>query len=299
MFKRKNALISLAVALLISACGGGGGDDPSPSTTTPPPATNPGTGNNPPDGGNNPPPATVDNEPMAGNLQLLDPAVIFNGTPINVSQFEANEDLPNGAGSFARGTNAPIQTFGLGVESEGMDMDGAGQTKRVRMAIDLTEEAGTVAAGEEAEVLQFMIDQVDLAVSATNELSVTVPSTAKLYVYTKNSSGGIANMTVADLPADAVRLVDVPEVYESRAITIDFDAIFARLLEAAQGDTARLAVFNSVKDFTGTFGMSSTISNVAIQKTGDGAATGADITVTNSDQPAVTGGGLVGRLWVE
>jgi hypothetical protein len=79
-------------------------------------------------------------------------------------------------------------------------------------------------------------------------------------------------------------------------LTIDFDAIFTRLLAAAQGGTARLAVFNSVKDFNGTFGMSATISNVVIQKEDDSAAIGAAITVTGSDQPAVTGAGLVGRL---
>jgi hypothetical protein len=294
MFKQKNALISIAVALLISACGGGS-DDPALSNTTQPPAS----GTTPPPSSGNTPPATIDETLMAGNLQLQDPAVIFNGTPIRVDQFEPNAGLPNGAGSFERGTNAPIQTFGLGVKPEEMAADGAGQTKRARLAIDMTEEAATVGAGEEAEVLQFMIDQVDLAVSGTGELSATIPSTAKLYVYTKNSAGATANMTVTDLPANAVRVVDVPDVFESRAITVDYDALFTRLLEAAQGDTAKLAVFNSVKDFKGTFGMSPTISNVAIQKPGDAPAVGAPVTVTNSGQPAVTGAGLVGRLWLE
>lgn len=295
MFKRKNVLISLAVALLISACGGGGGDDPAPAASTPPPAA----GN--PGGGDQPPPV-IDESVMAGNLQLVDPAVIFNitptdaGIPINVAQFEPNATLPDGAGSFARGTDAPIKSFGLRVTPEDMAPGGVGQAKRVRMAIDLTEEAATVAAGEEAEILQFMVDQVDLAVSDAGELSVSVPATAQLFVYTKNSAGGTANQTVTALPADAVRFIGVDG---DQALTIDFDALFASLLASAQGDTAKLAVFNSVKDFVGTFGMGATVSNVVIQKAADAVATGSSITVTGSSQPAVTGAGLQGRLKLE
>ncbi len=294
MFKRKNVFISLAVALLISACGGGGGDDPAPAASTPPPAAG---------GGNQtPPPPVIDESVMAGNLQLVDPAVIFNitptaaGIPINVAQFEPNATLPEGAGSFPRGTDAPLQSFGLRVVPEDMAPGGAGQAKRVRMAIDLTEETATVAAGEEAEALQFMIDQVDLAVSDAGELSVSVPATAQLFVYTKNSAGATANQTVTALPADAVSFIPVDG---DQALTIDFDALFASLMASAQGDTAKLAVFNSVKDFAGTFGMGVTVSNVVIQKAADAVATGSSITVTGSSQPAVTGAGLQGRLKLE
>jgi hypothetical protein len=162
----------------------------------------------------------------------------------------------------------------------------------------MTEEAGTVSSGQQAEILQFMIDQVDLAVSATSELSVTIPTTARIFVYVKNGSGATANLTATEVPANAVRLVDIDGDSTSKALTVDLDAIFTRLLAAAQGDTARLAVLNSVKDFSGTFGTSKTISNVVIQKADDSRATGAAITVTGSSQPALTGAGLVGRLQV-
>lgn len=292
MFKQKNVLISLAVALLISACGGGGGGSGDGATTPPP------SNNQPPATGTTPPPASVDESVMSGNLQLVAPAVLINGIAINVNQFEPNTTLADGAGPFAHGTNAPIQTFGLRVSPEGMSADGAGQTKRVRVAMDMTEEAGTVSSGQEAEILQFMIDQVDLGVSATSELSVTIPSTARIFVYVKNGSGATANLTATEVPATAVRLVDIEGDSTSKALTVDLDAIFTRLLEAAQGDTARLAVLNSVKDFSGTFGTSKTISNVVIQKEDDSPATGAAITVTGSSQPAVNGAGLVGRLQV-
>jgi hypothetical protein len=98
MFNQKNALISLAVALLISACGGGGSDTPPPSATTPPPAAG---GTTPPPSDTTPPPASVDEFVMAGNFQLLAPAVLFNGIGINVSQFERNDVLADGAGPFA------------------------------------------------------------------------------------------------------------------------------------------------------------------------------------------------------
>jgi hypothetical protein len=74
--------------------------------------------------------------------------------------------------------------FGMRISPEDMAADGQGQTKRVRVAVDMTEEAATVGGGE-AEVLPFLIDQVDLGVSGTGQLALTVPSRARLFVYTK------------------------------------------------------------------------------------------------------------------
>jgi hypothetical protein len=286
MFKDKNVLISLAVAALLAACGGGGGGSTpastaSTSTTARTSTTTPTTPA---------PTIVVDESLMAGFMLLVGNQVLFDGTGITTDQFSNTAATPKGAYGFAKGTNAPLQTFGLRVRPEDMAID-AGQTKVARLAFELKDRAvGGV------QVAQLMIDQVTISVSATNQFTVSVPATAKMYIYVNNASGQNANLTVGSLAADLVKLTTISGDASSHGFTLDLDAAVTAALAAAQGDTAKLAVFNSLKDFAGEFDLNATLSNVAIHKEDGTTLAGAAITVTGSGQPAVNGSGVKGIL---
>jgi hypothetical protein len=285
MFKHKNAFISLAVAVVLAGCGGGGGGDTpatasttttTTTTTTTPPVT--------------PPVVTVDESLMTGSFTLVGNQILFNGIGITTDQFANTAATPKGAYGFAEGVNAPLQTFGFRVGPDGMDTD-AGQTKVARLALELKDRAtGGV------QTMQVLIDQVTISVSATNQLTVSVPSTAKAYVYVKNSAGQTVNQTAVNLAADMVKLTTISGDATSHGLTLDLDAAITAAVNAAQGDTGKLAVLNSLKDFAGEFDMNVTLSNVAMKKTDGSALAGAAITVTGSDQPAVNGAGVKGIL---
>lgn len=311
MFKQKNVLISLAVAALLTACGGGGGSD-STDTTTPPATTPPATtppATTPPA---TTPPATtppdtatpVDQTTMKGFLQLVGDELVFSTTTITVAQLQnEGNGFPQGVGPFARGTNAPLQSFGIRVMPEEMSSPDVVEAKRVRMAFDLTEEANSAGVGETAESLQLMIDQVDISVSASNaatepnKLSVTVPSTAKLYVYIKGATAAPVNLTVSGLPANVIKLNNIAGDPFSKAFTLDLEALMTHILATAQGTD--LAAAQSVAAFVGTFSMKTTVSNVSMKRANAAALTGPSITVTGSNQPAVTGAGVAGRVIVQ
>jgi hypothetical protein len=286
MFKDKNALISLAVAVVLAGCGGGGGGGTpvTASTTTTTTATTPTT-----------PPVTtpvvvVDESLMAGFFALVGNQIMFDDIAITTDQFADATATPKGAYGFAKGTNAPLQTFGLRIRPEDMGVD-AGQSKTARLALELKDRA---TGG--LQTLQVMIDKVDIAVSATSQVTVSVPASAKLYVYAKNSAGQSTNVTVSNLAADMVKLTTISGDASSHGFTLNLDAAITAALAAAQGDTAKLAVVNSLKDFAGEFDMNVTLSNVTIKKVDGTALAGAAITVTGSGQPAVNGAGVKGIL---
>src|SRR5438270_823526 len=119
MFKDKNALISLAVAVVLAGCGGGGGGGTpttasTTSTTTTPPTTPPVTQPT------TPPPVVVDESLMAGFFALVSNQIMFDGIAITTDQFADATATPKGAYGFAKGTNAPLQTFGLRLRPEDM-----------------------------------------------------------------------------------------------------------------------------------------------------------------------------------
>jgi hypothetical protein len=287
MFKDKKVLISLAVAVFLAGCGGGGGGTPSTASTT---TTTTTTTTTPPV---TPPVVVVDESLMSGFLQLVGNQVLFNGIGITTDQFANAAATPKGAYGFAEGTNAPLQTFGLRVRPEEMAVE-AGQSKTARLAIELKDRA---VGG--LQTMQLMIDQVTISVSATNQLTVSVPATAKMYVYINNAGGQNATVTVPNLAADLVQLTTIDGDASSHGLSLNLDAAITAAINAAQGDTAKLTVLNSLKDFIGEFDMNATVSNVVLQKTDGTALAGASITVTGSEQPAVNGAGVKGIINLE
>lgn len=272
MFKHKNALISLAVALLVAACGGGGGGDTAPAT---PPAN---TGGNTDTGGNVQAPQA---DPLAGHLTLSANQVAKNGALISLSDF-----ADPGAYGIAPGANAPIESFGIRV----LPALEANQSKTVRVAVDLTDSATGAP-----QALKLLLDKVTFAVDANNVLSVTVPADAKAYVYAKNSAGTV-NASSTGALGSVVHLVGgIPGDTASRVLTVNIDEIVGKV-KATPG-TAQ-PVFDALPAMVGKFAMNVTLSNVTLQSEAEVASAGETVDVTGSGQAPVTGGGVKGFAWL-
>lgn len=282
MLIKKNALISMAVVLALAACGGGGSDSDATPSTTPPP----GDTTNPP-GGNTPPPATGEEQTvMEGHLLLVGDQVLFNDIGITTEQFAT------GAYGFAKGTNFPLQTFGLRLMPVEMTIE-AGQSQRARLAIEMVDAAAT---GQQA--VQLMINEVDIAVDASGVWTVSIPSTATLYAYARDAAGASANLAVTNLPADLISLTDISGDPSSKGLTINLDAALGEVVAGATGE--QLTVFQKVAGFIGDFTLRSTLSNVEMRsQTGNAELVGDSITVTGSGQTAVSGAGVEGLLKIE
>jgi hypothetical protein len=280
MLTKKNALISMAVVLALAACGGGGSDSDATPATTPP-------GDTTPPGGETPPPANGEDQTvMEGHLLLVGDQVLFNGIGITMEQFAT------GAFGFAKGTNFPLQTFGLRLMPVEMAIE-AGQSQRARLALEMIDAA---ASGQQA--VQLMINEVDIAVDASGTWTVSIPSTATLYAYARDAAGASANLAVTNLPADLISLTDISGDSTSKGLTIDLDAALGEVVAGATGE--QLTTFQKVAGFTGDFTLRSTLSNVEIRsQTGDAELVGDSITVTGSGQAAVSGAGVEGLLKIE
>jgi hypothetical protein len=224
---------------------------------------------------------------MTGFLTMTANQVAFNANLIGLDAFKST--APNGGGfGIVKGVNAPFSSFGIRVYPGFM---GINQTKMVRVAIDATNTVG----GAAAESFKLLIDQVEIAVGATPDaFTVTVPATAKAYVYARTATGMTVNaVSAAALPATLVELGNISDDSDSRLLNINVDAAVA----SAKG-TSTDPVFTALPDFLGKFTFNATISNVELRR-GDGTTVepGASIDVTGSGQPAVTGGGVQGFAW--
>lgn len=276
MFKQKNALIAIAVAMLVAACGGGGDDPPANNN---PPAQNPG-GNNPP-GGNIPP---ADDSVMTGHLELVN-QVQVNENPIAYSAFTGS-----GGWGFEKGIHSPLQKFGIRVDSV---LTPVQNKDAARIAIDIRDASA-------ANIIQLMIDKIKLTSDATGELTVTVDPTAKAYVYAKTAAGAVNSVSVNALPANVISFLQVdPADQDSKMLAVNIEEVIA----AAKG-TSTSPVYAALPDLTGKYNLSFTVSNVALRVgtaadgTGGTPLVGETITVTGAQQAPVPGGGVKGTVWL-
>jgi hypothetical protein len=273
MFKQKNALIAVAVAVLLAACGGGGSSDNSAPTGT---NTNTNTG-----GDNTPPGTTVQDNKVAGFMLLGQVGV--NGNLFEYPQFQGT-----GIYAQAKGTVAPLQTFALRVTQNENPTTGASGNGHI--GVELMDTAANTP-----QQLQLIIDRVDYAIGTSGDWTVAVPASAKLYVHVKNSTGGVADMTVTGLPADLVKAVAFgPTDPGAQVLTVDIDK--ALVTARAKGSDAQKAVLDSLQQFKGIFNMNATYSALDIRYAASAGATpaqlgGADITVGGQ---TVSGSGAKG-----
>jgi hypothetical protein len=284
MFKQKNSLIAVAVAVLLAACGGGGGSD-TPSNTSP--TDTQGGGN----GGTNNPPATqtVTDKELAGQLELAQ--VIANYTSatqpgdVPLDDFEGTK--PNTFGLYGQAQGAsgsPLKNFGI---------------KFLPPAEGSASGNGHIAIEVKNATSQFQvaIDQVNYKLDAAtaNRFEASAPKTAKAYVHVQNGAG-TADVVVDNLPDGVVTVTsgytDDPSY---RGLLVDLDKLFAAAKTKVAGDAAKTATLNGVQTYDGQFNMNATFSAVNLVRAGQTTQyPGADITV--SGQPVIKGAGVKGKI---
>jgi len=197
---------------------------------------------------------------------------------------------------------APIAAFGFRVDkvvqATADTPTVGGQTAVGRVAFNLTEISGSagIGANEVAEQMRFVIDQVALSTNAQGELSARVLDGAQMHVEGRNAAGVAVSASIP-VPADAVRMQDMAQVLDvegdtsSVVLMIDLEKAFS------QAGT-QLAALENIK---GHFAMQVTLSSAQMAGTQGTPATprpllGAPVTV--GSQPAVTGAGISGSVWI-
>lgn len=285
MFEKKKLWMMLATAALVTACGGsgGGGGDPAPS--------NPGGGSTTPD------PA------LTGYLQVEEGNnLVFNNMMFPRSVFE-DSGASGGIWGQTKGPNsAPLEAFGFVVQDTVQDSTVA-QDAVGRIAFSLTEQAGSVATGEVAERMQFVLTNVRLATAADGTLSASLTEGAQLHVYGRNAQNEeVSGLVIADIPETVVSLADpstlveggAPVGADSTALIIDLAAAFGAATAEQQTQLEALAALS------GRFDMNVTLSAADI-RAADGTTelVGEDITVTGSSESAVSGSGVSGNIWID
>jgi hypothetical protein len=283
MLKMKNAALTMAVILALAACGGGSSDPVDPGTNTPTnPGTDPGT-----DTGTDPGTDPADDATFEGNMVLAANQVLFNYPAPNEVAVDYETFQTSGAFGFARGENAPIESFGLRVYQEGM----MGQSENVRVALELDDV-------DSDGLIQVLLDQATLSIDDAGVMSATVPDTARVHVVVRNAAGESASVSADGVAPGAFSFIGNvdPDDTNSHGLVIDLDALMAAAIAAASAENQ--ALLQSARDVEGQFNMRVGITGVTLRNQ---AAT--DLTlaepITVGDQPAVsTGAGLSGVLYI-
>lgn len=270
MLTMKNTAISVAVVLALAACGGGGGGD----------AVDP--GNNPPNnpGGENPP--AQDAQFQNGNLALASGVVFENERPLPYDAF-INTTAAGGLYGITPGTNSPIQSFGLRLSQEGMQ----GQSNPVRIGIEIDDMASDAQ-------MAVLLSGVQLSISEAGALSLAVPATATAHATVRTATNVSTNGSVTGLPESAVRLIAIEGDSTSQGLIVDLEAVMGAIIAAAP--EAERAALRAATEFSGRHTLRMAISGVTLNVNGAATTAGAPITVHN--QPALSGGGVSGNVWL-
>jgi hypothetical protein len=323
--------------------GGTTGTSPTPPVTEPTP-TAPSTGTTPTSPGTVTAPATDQrfngHMELVSNQILYLRANRFLYLPVTLSTFESSTGIvdiasgsavanyPNLAAEAAAagctiaidGTcaiqppaiapAAPIAAFGLRIGTHVLPHTAGttvgAQTVVGRIGFDLTERAGTagIAAGEVAEIMRFVIDNVEMATDQTGRITTArVRDGAQIHVYGRNAAGVEVRESIS-APAGTVRLMpltEIPDHYGDTSSVILFMNLEIGFSRA--GD--RLAALQRI---AGHFAMNVTLSAVdkivrpaAVATPGFPAVPLKDLvgqSITVNTQAPVTGGGIIGSAWI-
>lgn len=332
MSYKKKFMFFLAVAALVTACGGGGGGSGDNNSIGSPgggsDTTNPDTGGNPPDNseaGNIP---STDQQ-LNGYLQISANQLVFipadrkqmygfsyNGSPIEYFEETGLEIAAGGTDAdmsaeippSAIAPAAPIASFGFrvlnDVQSEAGGTQAGAQTAVGRVAFDFVERADSagILAGERAERMTFIIDQVELATDAGGYLvSARALADARVYVSGVNAAGTVVQDSLP-APTNSVRLMPLYHVADhygdtsAQVLMVDPEQAFS---QAGQ----RLAALHHLR---GEFDMHLTLSSVKMVRpskpvTDEPALDRRELIgqpIGMSRHNAVNGAGVSGKVWI-
>jgi hypothetical protein len=219
-------------------------------------------------------PTTLNNP--TNYLSILNDQINLNGTAYTLGQFTSGLTV-TGA------TQASLDTVGFTCAVNGTpvpaDANGV-KTTTVGMGLELTDATG--------RVLQVEIDTVTISVDASNKISISVPATAKVYIYGKTASGVTANITLNNVAANSV------SVDTNNAVSFNMGLLFSKLLGASTS-----SVFTNLQNVKGTFNVKFVMSTLDLRTQNATPATGLAVSVTGSGQPPVSGLGVQGIVTIQ
>lgn len=331
MFEKKKLALLLATAVFAAACGGGGGGGVAGDTTNTAGGNTNGANPNPPPtntpGDTQTIPAT--DERLNGFLHMSANQLVFipadrrqmwgysyNGSPIEyfeetgleIASGGAQEDMNAEIPPSAIAPGAPIANFGFRVLNEVIDSTGnvqaGAQTVIGRVGLDFIErpQAGGVQAGETAERVTIIIDNVELATNAGGRLiSARALPSARVYVRGVNAAGAAVNETFA-APENSVRLMPLYHVADNygdtsaQVLMVDPEQAFSQAGDRVQ----------SLHSLRGEFDMHLTFSSVNLVRpakpvTDEPALDRRDLIgqpIQMTNHTTLNGGGVSGKVWI-
>ena len=203
----------------------------------------------------------------ANYLALVNDSLALNGTRTRLS------DLSSG-------------TLLTGLDTIGVDFRviGTPASESVSsVALELIERGG------EGRKLQLMIDEVFMKMDERGQLRVSVPPSAKVYVYGTTRNGIEVNLTIADLSFSPIRVVN-------NGFTLNYANMVNKVLTNA--DAAARTTAERFLAIKGTFDVKVVIDKVNIRKVDATAYTNQTVRITNTSK-SVTGVGFTGSLTVQ
>jgi hypothetical protein len=206
--------------------------------------------------------------------------VVASVVKINDHEGYDLDALASNSIAFDAGTPASINTISIDVDPNGMKPATGSTTVPVSIAFELTD------TGTSGQSLQMVLDQANLAIDSNNQVTVSVPSTAHLFVYGKNSAGTAATVSLATLPANLLTSTN-------NTLTFNTGAVLAA------ATAANNAVFSSLQTMKGKLALKYVISNVDLRKTGHAPVGNVTVQLNGADQTPVSGSGFQGVITVQ
>ncbi|MGS0740790.1 hypothetical protein ACVBEF_02975 [Glaciimonas sp. GG7] len=147
-------------------------------------------------------------------LSIVNDQIAINGITYTLDQFNAGMVATSAA-------NASLDTFAFSLLAKGNPIPANAsnvRTENIKVALELSD---TVASKRS---LQVIIDTVTISIDANGKLSISVPATAKVYIYGQTSSNVMANLTLTNLATDLVA------VDANNAVSFNMGRLFNKIV---------------------------------------------------------------------
>lgn len=288
MLKLRNAALSMAVLLALTACGGSSSSDTTAADT---PVIVPGDNTGTPPGDNSGGPVTPEPDAVfTGSMITVGNQILFNGTAYanaqDLSTFNTTGVYAQEAG--AAGASTPLASIGIRVGQAAMN----DQSDNIRVAVEFDN-------ADTDQNFKFLIQGATLSVDAAGIMSLTVPATATGLVTLDDGTGNTASVPLTAVPASALSISTTPvdgSDPNSFALSVNLAAIMDAAIAAADPADALLLDTVSNANATGRYNVRMALTGVTLENEAGNPVT-VDQPITVGTQPAVGGSGVTGLLY--
>jgi len=210
--------------------------------------------------------APISTTPPVNFLSLVDDSVSVNGTKVSLATLNTGTPVTG------------LTTLGFKLNVNGSPAADV----TTSLALELIEQGGNGLK------LQLLLDQVQLKLNQTNQLSVSFPAGAKLYAYSRASNGV---ETITTLDALSIKPITVTD----NGFSLNYSGMVNKALNSVGNSSASAATAQSFINLKGTFNIKVVMDKVSLRHMDSSALTNQMITVTNTPQ-SVIGAGFSGTL---